>query len=63
MQFKKYINKFNPEEIIKLNNNGKTIREIANIVDIPEKRLAEMIKFFNLDIKKGLCNKVNESFF
>ena len=52
MQFKKYISKFNPEEIIKLNNNGKTIREIANIVDIPEKRLAEMIKFFNLDIKK-----------
>lgn len=63
MQFKKYISKFNPEEIIKLNNEGKTIREIANIVDIPEKRLSEMIKSFNLDIKKGLCNKINESFF
>ena len=63
MQFKKYISKFNPEEIIKLNNKGKTIREIAEVVDIPEKRLAEMIKFFNLDVKKGVCNKVNESFF
>ena len=63
MQFKKYIEKFNPDEILKLNQEGKTIREISKIIDIPEKRLAEMIKAFNLNIKKGLCSKINETFF
>ena len=52
MKFKKYIGKFNPNEIIKLNSEGKNIKEIAEIIDIPAKRLAEMIKEFNLDIKK-----------
>lgn len=63
MRFKKYINKFNSEEIQKLSLEGKNIREISKIIDIPEKRLAEMIKEFNLDIKKGFKYKTNDSFF
>ena len=63
MKFKKYINKFNPEQILELNNSGKNIKEIAEIVDIPAKRLAEMIKEFGLEIKKGSSSKVNETFF
>ena len=51
MKFKKY------------NNSGKNIKEIAEIVDIPAKRLAEMIKEFRLEIKKGSSSKVNETFF
>ena len=38
MKFKKYIEKFNPDEIIKLNSEGKNIKEIAEIIDIPAKR-------------------------
>lgn len=63
MKFKKYISKFNPEEILKLNSEGKNIKEIAEIIDIPAKRLAEMIKEFKLDIKKGSASKINEEFF
>lgn len=63
MKFKKYIDKFNPEQILELNNSGKNIKEIAEIVDIPAKRLAEMIKEFGLDIKKGSSSKINETFF
>lgn len=63
MKFKKYINKFYPEEILKLNSEGKNIKEIAEIIDIPAKRLSEMIKEFNLDIKKNSDSKINESFF
>ena len=63
MKFKKYIEKFNPDEIIKLNSEGKNIKEIAEIIDIPAKRLAEMIKGFNLNIKKGSNSKINETFF
>lgn len=63
MRFKKYINNFNVEQIIELNNQGKNIKEIAEIVDIPAKRLAEMIKAFELNIKKGSNSKINEEFF
>ena len=63
MRFKKYIEKFNPEQILELNKSGLNIKEIAEIVDIPAKRLAEMIKAFNLDIKKGSASKINENFF
>lgn len=63
MRFKKYIEKFDSEQILELNKQGKNIKEIAEIIDIPAKRLAEMIKAFGLDIKKGSNSKINEEFF
>lgn len=63
MKFKKYIGKFDPEKIKQLSSQGMNIQQIAEIVDIPYRRLGEMIKEFNLDISKGFIYKTNDEFF
>ena len=63
MKFKKYIDKFDPEQIKQLSAEGKNIKEIAEIIDIPGRRLGEMLKEFNIDISKGFTYKVNDNFF
>lgn len=62
MRNKKYLEKFNAEQILKLNQSGLNLKQISEIIDIPTRRLGEMCKQFNLDIKRNTKN-VNETFF
>jgi hypothetical protein len=63
MKFKKYINRFNKEEILKLNKEGNNLTQIAKIIDIPYRRLSEMCNHFNVQIVKNFSIPVNHNYF
>jgi len=64
-RFKKWKDKFNKTEILDLINNKKlNITEIAKIVDIPQKRLGEMLIYNNIEVpNKGLQISKEHTFF
>lgn len=61
--FEKHLSKFDVNQIIELNEKGLNIKQIAEVIEIPSRRLGEMIKHFKVPIKKGFTKKVNDSFF
>lgn len=50
MKFSKHISKFNEEQIKQLINNGYNISQISEIIDIPNRRLGEMLNYFKINI-------------
>lgn len=64
MKFRKYRELFKEEKVQELLNKGLTIRQISEVIKIPEKRLGEMVKYFNLKvINKGTSYNVDHNFF
>lgn len=63
MRNQKYLKNFNPQQIIKLNISGLNLKEISKIVDIPERRLGELCKQYNLDVKRRFKYLINDNFF
>lgn len=63
-KFTKWINKFNVEEILNLIEKGNNIKQISNIIGIPDKRLCDMFKEYNMP-KKSMRQKIakNQDFF
>lgn len=63
-KFTKWINKFNVDEILNFIEQGNNIKEISKIIEIPEKRLSEMFKEYNIS-KKSMRQKIakNQDFF
>ena len=59
----KYIDKFNQRQIITLNKNGLNLNQISKIVNIPSRRLGELCKQHNLDIKRNFRYWVKDDFF
>lgn len=47
-KFQKYLEKFDKTEIINLINEGLNISEISTIVDIPYRRLGDMLAYFKI---------------
>lgn len=63
-KFTKWIKNFDIEKILNLEKEGKNIKEISKILQIPNRRLGEMLKEFNIDLnsKKQIVNKNNNFF-
>ena len=62
-RFSKYLQNFNIEEIKKLSSEGLNLKQIAEKIDIPARRLGEMLKENNISLPKGYIYKVNDTFF
>lgn len=63
-RFTKWNNKFNVNEILNLIENGYNIKKISNIIGIPEKRLSEMFKYYNIyNQNTGQTISKNHNFF
>ncbi len=63
-KFTKWTERFNVNEILNLIEQGKNIKELAKILEIPNRRLGEMLKHFNIDIKtKNHSIKKDHDFF
>ena len=64
MRFSRFIEKYNVEDLQKLFDKNLTIREVSKITSIPEKRLSEMTRYFNINVKrKGVSHTINHNFF
>ncbi|MEG0773599.1 hypothetical protein [Clostridium sp.] len=63
MRNKKYLEKFNPQQIIKLNASGLNLKEISKIINIPERRLGELCKQYCLNVKRRFKYLINDNFF
>lgn len=63
MKNTKYKKQFDANLILKLNKEGNNISQIANIINIPARRLSEMIKQNELNIKKNFTYNVDDNFF
>lgn len=63
VRFSKYLSKFNIEEIKRLSDEGLNLKQIAEKIDIPSRRLGEMLKENNISLPKGYRYKVNDTFF
>lgn len=64
IKFKKYLVQFDKIFVQTKLNEGLTTRMISNITNIPEKRLSEMIRFFNLTVKnRGVTHIINHNYF
>lgn len=64
IKFKRYKDKFDRFYIQNRLDKGDTIRIISRDIDIPEKRLAEMVKYFGLNVtNKGVTYYVNHNYF
>ena len=60
----KWNHKFDIEKILILNNEGKNIKQIADILEIPERRFGELLKWNNITIKnKQYIIAKNDDFF
>jgi hypothetical protein len=63
-KFKNHLEKFNKDFIQEKLNVGLTVRHISLLVGIPEKRLGEMIKHFELTVtNSGTTHIVNHHYF
>ena len=62
-KFKNYINKFNIETILKLNNEGLNVQKISEKIGIPYRRLSEMCTYYKVDILKNFIIPVNHNYF
>ena len=52
------------KEVLRLNREeGLNLRKISEIVNIPERRLGELCKLYNLDVKRNFIYKVVDTFF
>lgn len=64
VKFSRFLDKFNREDIQMYLDNDLTTREVSKIVDIPEKRLGEMLKYYSMSVRrKGVTYKVNHDYF
>lgn len=63
MRFQKHIKNFDKDEILKLNKEGKNLKDIANIVGIPGRRLGEMVTYFKLDVNSNFIIPINHDYF
>ena len=64
IKFKKHLENFNQEFIQEKLNEGLTIQMISPLVNIPNRRLGEMIKYFNLSVvNKNTTHIVNHNYF
>src|SRR5690606_22998740 len=56
--------KFDKEFVQSKLDEGLTIRMLSYMVDIPEKRLSEMVRHFNIPIKNsGVTHIINHTYF
>lgn len=62
-KFKKYISKFDKCKILKLNKEGNNIKQISEIIGIPNRRLGEMCKYFNIDILSNFSIPIKHHYF
>ena len=59
-----FIDRFDAKEVLRLNREeGLNLRKISEIVNIPERRLGELCKLYNLDVKRNFIYKVVDTFF
>ena len=64
VKFKNHLNNFDSGFIQQKLNEGLTVRMISPLVGIPERRLGEMIKYFNLLVtNKATSHIVNHTYF
>jgi len=63
MKYSKWLSKINREQIISLNKKGNSIAKIAEIIEVPKRRLGEIIKDYNIPIIKGRLNAIEDNFF
>lgn len=64
MKFSKFIERHSVEDLQKLFDKNLTIREVSKITSIPEKRLSEMTRYFNINVKrKGVSHIINHNLF
>ena len=63
MRNQKYLKNFNSQQIVELNTSGLNLKEISKIIDIPERRLGELCKQYNLNIKRRFKYLINDNFF
>lgn len=64
VKFKKYLTNFNKDFIQQKLDEGLTIRMLSPLVEIPEKRLREMVKHFGLTVlNKATTHIVNHNYF
>lgn len=64
IKFKKYLDKFDTTFVQNKLDEGLTIRMLSDIIGIPEKRLSEMLKHFNIPVKnKGVTHIINHHYF
>ena len=63
MKFKKYIDKINKDQILELYNSGLNIKQISEVINVPARRLGEIIKYLDLNIITKNRSKINEDFF
>jgi len=61
--FTKWLPKFNIDIILKLIKEGRNIKEISKIIGIPNRRLGEMLKFYNININKQYSIHKNHDYF
>lgn len=59
----KYDSKFDKEEILSLIKKGYNLKKISKIVDIPERRLGELVKQHNMNANRWYRNNTDHSFF
>ena len=61
----KYYNNFdkNRELIVKLNKDGKNLKEIAEIINIPHRVFSEFVKFENMSLKKAFTYNICDDYF
>jgi hypothetical protein len=63
-KFHKWNDKFDVNKILNLIEKGECIKEISKILEIPQRRLSEMIKYYNISINtKGQKVPKNNNFF
>ena len=59
-----FIDRFDAKEVLRLNQEeGLNLKKISEIVNIPERRLGELCKLYNLDVKRNFIYKVVDTFF
>lgn len=62
--FTKHISKFDIKRILELEKEGKNVLEISKILDIPNRRMSEMLKLHNIVLQgTGYRIKKNQDFF
>lgn len=62
-RFVKYFENFDVELIKKLSQEGCNLKQIAEKIDIPTRRLGEMLKAYGIILPKGYIYKTDDEFF
>lgn len=60
---KQYDSLFNKQYILNLNKEGKNLKQISEILNIPVRRLGELVKYYDLNLNKRILYNVKHDFF